>query len=304
MDGELLSSVEIGEIEGHVEDCTICVQTLETLSGVVPALLAEHSSGDQDPYVLEAKCQEAVEKIVRAVNPHVFNAESARQAAADEFETLGPYEVIAKLGAGGVGVVYKAKHIHLGRIVALKVLHKADYQEAISRFFREMKAVGSISHPNIVRATDGGVQDDRHYLVMEYLPGTDLSNLSKTHGPLRISDACELVRQAAMGLQHVHDQKMVHRDIKPRNLMLVEPDPKSSPPVVKILDLGLAALGTAGIEPEALTLTGQVMGTLDYMARNRRWTATWSTFEPTSIPWEPRVWQQILAYWFSCILGC
>ena len=69
-----------------------------------------------------------------------------------------------------------------------------------------------------------------------------------------------------MGLQHVHDQKMVHRDIKPRNLMLVEPDPKSSPPVVKILDLGLAALGTAGIEPEALTITGQVMGTLDYMA--------------------------------------
>lgn len=263
LNGNLLNSADSLEIEAHLEQCATCVKTLETLSGVIPSLLIQRTAEGPDPYALEARCHEVVDKIVKLSKP----AEVPSASQPETFTTLGTYEVIEKLGTGGVGAVYKARHTHLGKIVALKILREADNKDDISRFFREMKAVGSISHPNIVQATDGGVQDDRHYLVMEYLPGLNLNDLSKIHGPLRISDACELIRQAATGLQHIDQHEMVHRDIKPGNLMLVESDSDTTPPVVKILDLGLASLGTkGGIEAEALTMAGQVMGTLDYMA--------------------------------------
>ena len=123
-----------------------------------------------------------------------------------------------------------------------------------------MKAVGKLSHVNIVGAHDAGEIDGTHFLVMEYVDGLDLSNIARRLGQLPIPDACELVRQAATGLQHAYKHELVHRDIKPSNLMLT---PEGQ---VKILDLGLALLdGTSG-ENNELTSTGQMMGTLDYMA--------------------------------------
>ena len=182
-----------------------------------------------------------------------------------EFESIASYELLDKLGEGGMGAVYKARHVDLDKIVALKILpsDKMQNAEAVQRFKREMKAAGKLDHPNIVRAMDAGEQDGTHYLVMEYVKGIDLSDLSRQQGPLPIPEACELIRQAAVGLQVAHESEMVHRDIKPSNLMLAQQ--RHGLPTVKILDFGLALLESGGGNRD-LTTTGAMMGTLNYMA--------------------------------------
>lgn len=163
---------------------------------------------------------------------------------------------------GGMGTVYKAFHTKLKRVAALKMLpaERMQDEQAVARFEREMEAVGKLVHPNIVLAHDAGEYDGRHFLAMEYVEGIDLAGLLRRQSPLPIADACEIIRQAAMGLQHAHENGLVHRDIKPSNLMLT-PDG-----TVKILDLGLALLPETGDAARELTGTGQAMGTLDYMA--------------------------------------
>ncbi|MFV2065672.1 MAG: protein kinase [Pirellulales bacterium] len=180
-------------------------------------------------------------------------------ANAPPFEQLGPYRIIREIGRGGMGVVYEAVHTKLDKPVALKVLPEDRLQREplVQRFFREMKAIGRLDHPNIVRATDAGEAEGVHYLAMELVDGLDLSTVSKRIGPLSVADACELVRQAAVGLEYVHQQGSIHRDVKPSNLM-VTPNGE-----VKILDLGLAVFAEARDE---LTGTGHTMGTADYMA--------------------------------------
>jgi WD40 repeat protein/serine/threonine protein kinase len=182
------------------------------------------------------------------------------QDAEADLGVIRDYQLLSKIGAGGMGTVYKALHTRLQKIVALKVLPdgRMDDPQAVERFEREMQAVGRLSHPNIVGAHDAGEHEGTHFLVMEHVAGVDLSELIRQTGPLPIADACELVRQAAVGLQHAHEHDLVHRDIKPSNLMLA-PDGQ-----LKILDLGLARLHTTG--QQELTSTGQMMGTLDYIA--------------------------------------
>ncbi|MCA9012655.1 MAG: protein kinase, partial [Planctomycetaceae bacterium] len=139
--------------------------------------------------------------------------------------------------------------------------------QLLTRFNREMKAAGKLHHPHIVTAHDAGDVDGAHFLVMEFVDGVDLSTLVKRRGSLSIPDACELIRQAALGLQHIADHGMVHRDIKPSNLMLARPTQPGETLSLKILDLGLAVFqeGSIGKSPE-ITETGQVIGTIDYMA--------------------------------------
>ncbi|HET6884152.1 MAG TPA: SUMF1/EgtB/PvdO family nonheme iron enzyme [Pirellulales bacterium] len=171
------------------------------------------------------------------------------------------YELLEKLGEGGMGAVYKALHVKLKRPVAIKILPRERLldPQAVARFNREMEAVGQLIHPNIVLAHDAGEADGQHYLVMELVEGMDLTQLVARLGPLPIADACELVRQAALGLAHAHRFGLVHRDIKPSNLIL------TSAGQTKILDLGLALLNSAQPSGE-LTGACQVMGTADYMA--------------------------------------
>ena len=177
---------------------------------------------------------------------------------------FGQYVVLDKLGEGGMGVVLKAQHRRMDRIVAIKVLSSAAMKQAgaVERFHREVKAAAKLEHPNIVAAYDADEHQGMHYLAMQYVDGKDLASIVRDHGPMGVRQAVECILQAARGLQFAHEQGIVHRDIKPGNLLL---DKKGT---VKILDMGLARI-TGLVDQEdkdRLTTSGQVMGTCDYMA--------------------------------------
>jgi serine/threonine protein kinase len=201
--------------------------------------------------------------------------------------TLGPYRIEKKLGEGGMGAVYKATHQHLEKSFAVKVLPPALTQnpDAVARFRREMKAVGKVDHPHIVRATDAGEANGVHFLAMEFVEGTDLQQLVRTRGPLSVANACKATRQAAMALLAAHGAGLVHRDVKPSNLLvqveglglMVEGESQDSdlpstldhqPSTfhIKLLDLGLARLSLDPAMTTELTTEGQTFGTPDYMA--------------------------------------
>lgn len=175
---------------------------------------------------------------------------------------LGSYEIAEKLGEGGMGAVWKARHLKLDKWVALKLLppQLTGDSASVLRFEREMRAVGAVDHPNIVRAMDAGEIGGLHFLVMEYVDGSDLSKYVRERGPLPIIEACELLSQAALGLAAAHEQGLIHRDIKPSNLLL------SRRGQVKLLDLGLARLLAENVDQRQITQSGEVMGTPDYMA--------------------------------------
>jgi hypothetical protein len=174
------------------------------------------------------------------------------------------YRVLRLLGQGGMGAVYLAEHLFMGRLVALKVVSTAlmDSPDALERFRQEVRAAAQLSHPNIVAAFDADHVGNLHFLVMEYIDGVNLAEHLARSGPLPIPQACHAVEQAALGLQHAHDKGMVHRDIKPQNLMLTRGGG------VKILDFGLARFARERNAPgqAGLTGTGVVMGTADYIA--------------------------------------
>lgn len=174
---------------------------------------------------------------------------------------VGYYQILDRLGKGGMGDVFRARHVRLKREVAFKVLPLARMASpaAVARFMREVEAVGRLEHPNIVRALDAGEVEGVHYLVMEIVKGIDLARLAAQSGPLPLAEACELIRQAAVGLQYANENEVVHRDVKPSNLMLTLTGQ------VKILDLGLALLRCESGKEE-LTASGLLMGTADYMA--------------------------------------
>src|SRR5262245_11686955 len=186
---------------------------------------------------------------------------------------VGPYLLLDRLGEGGMGTVYKARHVHLNRLVALKIIRKDKLANptAVRRFYQEVQAAGQLTHPNIVLAFDAQeAEDGRHFFAMELVDGPDLAQLVREKGPLPVWQACEYIRQAALGLQHAHDAGLVHRDIKPSNLLVAPPasnDPGRGPGTVKILDLGLARLEEAAYAGQRnMTQAGQVLGTPDYLA--------------------------------------
>ncbi|MFO1042616.1 MAG: bifunctional serine/threonine-protein kinase/formylglycine-generating enzyme family protein [Planctomycetaceae bacterium] len=195
-------------------------------------------------------------------SPGETNVPAPGSAAVDVGSQLGPYKLVDKLGEGGMGAVFKARHTKLGKFVAMKILpqHVMSRSDALARFEREMLAVGSLHHPNIVQAHDAGEFDGVHYLSMEYVEGQDLQQLVKARGPMSVVNACKAIRQAAQGLAAAHKLGLVHRDIKPSNLFVTKQAGQ-----IKILDMGLALLSQEEV-PAALTSTGQCFGTPDYMA--------------------------------------
>ncbi len=173
--------------------------------------------------------------------------------------TLGPYKIIDSIGRGGMGQVFKGEHSLLGRVVAVKVLprHKSS-PEAVENFLREIRAQARLDHPNLVRAYDAGLDGNVVYLVTEYVPGSDLRKLIRQRGPLRMHAAAAIISQVASALQHAHEQGLIHRDVKPGNILVMNEG------YAKLLDLGLA--GPLGQEAVNDPRYGRIVGTVDYLS--------------------------------------
>lgn len=177
--------------------------------------------------------------------------------------TFGPYRVLDFVGKGGVSTVFKAWHTSKHCVVALKVIHPEllSNAEVLGRFEREVKIIAELKHPNVVRAIEDSESGSGHFFAMEFVEGTDLGKLVQLSGPLPARQACDHVRQAALGLQHAHELGLVHRDIKPANLHLV-----TGTNTIKVLDLGLARFRRRAAKDVNLTLKGHIIGTPDWIA--------------------------------------
>jgi serine/threonine protein kinase len=246
---------EAATIESHISECERCCDTIVSLS-----------SDDTFVGLLKEARQLPTDQTADSIGA---TPSSLCQDIPVQLAQHPRYEILGLIGKGGMGDVYKARHRKMERTVALKVINRGLVRktEAIDRFQREVKAAAQLSHRNIVTAYDADQAGDFHFMVMEYVDGVDLSQTVKDRGALPVAEACDYIRQAAIGLQHAHERGMVHRDIKPHNLMV------SQDGTVKILDFGLASLAPeAALDPDSvearsdLTAAGAIMGTPDYIS--------------------------------------
>ncbi|MEZ6089948.1 MAG: serine/threonine-protein kinase [Pirellulaceae bacterium] len=250
-------------IAEHLEKCSTCEDTVQNLESETNLDWVPKRGNGALP--LENNYDDLIEDLKRIRRPPPVDSEVSHDLGSSLIgRTLGEYRLFEFLDKGGMGTVYKAEHTSLGRIVAIKVLPEVSLRNEflVKRFRREMKAVGRLDHPNIVRATDAGAIDGMHFLAMELVDGLNLTHVLKRTGPLSAADACDVICQAANALQVAYEAKLVHRDIKPSNLML------TTTGQIKVLDLGLALLHDEKVEIEQSELTSQnqIMGTADYMA--------------------------------------
>ena len=257
---------EFGErpsVEEYVRRFPQRQQQLERLFAVCAAMdnTVSGQAADQ-PTDSESPLREVSREQVSRTAPGVASPGTAAQPI--EERMLGSYRLLEKIGEGGMGAVYKARHQKLKKVVSIKLLpqHLTSDAALTARFQREMESVGALDHPNIVRAMDAGEVEGTHFLVMEFVDGDDLAKTVKARGPLPVDEACAVIEQAADALQHAHDHGLVHRDIKPSNLMWTRDKQ------VKVLDLGLARCQLeAQLTAESeLTESGQALGTIDYMS--------------------------------------
>jgi WD40 repeat protein len=249
-------------IEAHIESCPDCRRRVEEQADDSLVVLLRTSAGSQ-PASESATLAHVESTSETAIGPGEVPAELAEHSR---------YRILEVLGHGGMGVVYRARHLLMERDVALKVVNRTllDSPVLVERFRREVKSAARLLHPNIVTAYDADQAGDWHFLVMEFVPGVSLARVVSERGPLPVVEACGYARQAALALQHAAQQGMVHRDVKPQNLMLT---PAGQ---VKVLDFGLSLLcNEAPADPCAeqggstdgsITQVGSVMGTPDYIA--------------------------------------
>ncbi len=211
---------------------------------------------------LETQASEVAEQLVRETQLTQFQADSFMSASPSPL-VYGDYILQEQIGRGGMGVVYKARHRHLQRIVALKLVSPmlVDAPRAVERFQREIQAAGKLVHPNIVTAYDASEAHGQLYLVMEYVAGRNLNEYLKESGPVSEKDAIGLIIQAARGLAFAHSQGIVHRDVKPSNMLVDESG------VLKLLDLGLAHLERDALTGDtSITQSSGFLGTAPYVS--------------------------------------
>jgi serine/threonine protein kinase len=241
-------------------NCSACGIDLKTADDCLAEALQLEPTRDIAP-----SDADSVEKLISVV----CKSSSIKKAPPQQ---IGPYEIGDRIGGGAMGNVYHARHVHLQTSVAIKLLKVSPTEgsRTVERFKREMRALGQMNHPHVVRATNAGQIDGAHFITMEYLRGDDLGRILRRHGAIPSATACEVVRQAALGTHYAHEQGVVHRDIKPSNLILARVKPDEAP-VVKVVDFGLIR----GFErlakfdddnEEDLTPAGLVLGTVGYMA--------------------------------------
>ncbi len=225
-------------------------------SGLVPKERIGLAAGD-------ASTDQIAARLIRDGLITKFQAKQLKAGRYRRFEVAGKYRLLELLGVGGMGAVYLCEHTLMRRLVAVKVLpaEKLKDPSTLERFHREARAVAALDDPNIVRAYDIDKHDGLHFLVMEYVDGASLQELVARHGPLDPMRAAHYTSQSALGLQHAHELGMVHRDIKPGNLLIDRTG------TVKLLDMGLARFFaetndnvTERYDPDS------VLGTADYLA--------------------------------------
>jgi len=244
---EQLSAYNLGQlppdeavaIESHISQCEPCCDTIIILS-----------SDDTFVGLLKEARQLPTDQ---TVNHDVSTASSSFDDVPTQLAQHSRYEIVRLIGKGGMGDVYEARHRKMERTVALKVINRdlVRKPEAVDRFHREVTTAAQLSHPNIVTAFDADQAGDFHFMVMEYVDGVDLAATVKNGGALPIAKACDAIRQAAIGLQYAHEQGMVHRDVKPHNLMVTQGG------TVKILDFGLAMVDDNDEEFSMAMIFGQ-----------------------------------------------
>ncbi|HZZ29444.1 MAG TPA: serine/threonine-protein kinase [Pirellulales bacterium] len=225
------------------------------LDQVIVALWTERSRGRSNTQV-EISEKELADRLVKEGK---LTAYQAKQLLANLTKLkLGQYRILEPIGHGGMGEVFKAEHEFMGRIVAVKVLPKSKATPAATAsFIHEIRSLARLQHVNLVQAYDAGRDGNVYYLVTEYVPAADLRKYVRLHGPLSMKAAATIITQAAKGLGHAHEQGLIHRDVKPGNL-LVTPDG-----ITKVSDLGLAAwLNDTEADPRA----GKIVGTADYLS--------------------------------------
>lgn len=262
-----LEPAEIDVIEHHLSGCEPCCETLKQFQQDTFVELVRDMGRPpiQDPHGATLTLATASTETV---------GENRSFEVPPELASHPRYRVLELLGSGGMGAVYRAEHRLMQRSVALKIINPrlVASESAVDRFRREIQAAARLQHQNIVTAFDAEQAGDVHFFVMEYVKGTDLQKVLDQRGPLPVAEACEYILQAAIGLQHAHENGMVHRDIKPHNLVVVTARGVAQ---VKILDFGLASLTSiealptdeiAGDPNTELTHVGTLMGTPDYMA--------------------------------------
>lgn len=273
-----LPTPEMDVVQQHLHACSTCLCTLdrcdEESDTIVQVLSTLSSTADDEPafaQLREALLSQSEAIVVGDLPTLAFD----RAEPETRFpQQVGDYELIEPLGRGASGAVFRARHTKLDRLVAIKLLstpHAGCDHLLLDRFHQEMRAIGKLEHAHIVRATDAGEVEGFHYLVMEYVEGVDVSQLLGFNGPLRVADACEIVRQAATGLQHAHEHGYVHRDVKPSNLFFTYDGQ------IKLLDLGLAGALKGPADPK--DKGGLPFGTADYMSPEQ-----WQNFDQVGVP--------------------
>jgi eukaryotic-like serine/threonine-protein kinase len=231
-------------------------------SGLLP-------SGRLDPYFASTADPDAVaDRLVadRLLTP--FQVRQLQRGRTDGFFLTDKYKILDLVGAGGMGKVYLCEHLILHRLVAVKLLQPptdagSDTGRSFERFYREARAVAALNDPNIIRVFDVDRVGPNPFMVMEYADGSNLHDVIRDHGPLDPTRAADYVRQAALGLQHAHEVGLVHRDVKPGNLLLTRDG------TVKVLDLGLARFTEDPVRNQGITDRYDkhiVIGTVDFMA--------------------------------------
>ncbi len=265
---QTLSSFGLGKLDDrlakvvnqHLEQCPDCRQRVAEMSA--------------DSFLGRVRDAQAAGKppLGQSLPSGLYNVTGTKSMAPPPAETLPPgladhpdYEIKQELGRGGMGVVYLAHNKLMGRDEVLKVMsrHLMERPGIYDRFLREIRAVATLRHPNIVMAYHATRVGESIVFTMEYVEGLDLARMVKAKGPLQVAYACNFICQAARGLQHAHEKGMVHRDIKPGNMMLA---PKGDRATIKILDFGLAKVTREQKVDAALTSQGQALGTPDFIA--------------------------------------